>query len=168
MNYHNILHDNMLNGEGLRTVLFVSGCNHGCPGCHNPETHDPKSGIPFNKNAINEILESLKYPWIRGLTLTGGDPLYPGNVIESLDLCNIVKRRYPEKDIWIYTGYTWEMLEDSLKKWFKDTVDVLVDGRWQKDLFDIKAPYVGSTNQRIIDVQKTLSENRVVIYKLYK
>ena len=84
MNYHNILHDNMLNGDGLRVVLFVSGCEHHCKGCHNPQTHDPSSGIPFTRAEKDEIFEQLSKPYIQGLTLTGGDPLHHCNYSRSL------------------------------------------------------------------------------------
>lgn len=149
MNYHNILHDNMLNGEGLRVVLFVSGCEHNCPSCHNPQTHNFSSGIPFDIDAVDEIFEQLNKPYIKGLTISGGDPLHEKNVTEVSSLCKTIKSKYPDKDIWIYSGYTLEQLTAKQMQGIK-YADVLVDGKYIDKLRNVNAPYVGSTNQRII------------------
>lgn len=149
MNYHNILHDNMLNGEGLRVVLFVSGCEHNCKGCHNPQTHNPKSGIEFTDNEINEIFEQLSKPYIKGLTLSGGDPLYKSNYETILSLCKAIKKKFPQKDIWLYTGYRIEEIPEEERD-ILHYIDVIVDGRFVEELKDVNLPYVGSSNQRII------------------
>lgn len=156
MNYHNILHDNMLNGEGLRVVLFVSGCEHHCKGCHNPQTHDPASGIEFTQAEEDEIFEQLSKPYIRGLTLTGGDPLHPSNYKTLLALCKKVKANFPKKDIWLYTGYRVEDIPDEMKDIFQ-YIDTIVDGRFVEELKDVNLPYVGSSNQRIIRLNKRIS-----------
>lgn len=155
MNYHNILHDNMLNGDGLRVVLFVSGCEHHCKGCHNPQTHDPSSGIPFTRAEEDEIFEQLSQPYIQGLTLTGGDPLHPCNYATLLALCKTVKANFPTKNIWLYTGYRIEDIPTEMREIFQ-YIDTIVDGRFVEELKDVNLPYVGSSNQRIIHLNKRL------------
>lgn len=152
MNYHNILHDDMLNGDGLRVVLFVSGCEHRCNGCHNPQTHDPSSGIEFTKTAEDEIFEQLSYPYTKGLTLTGGDPLHPNNYATLLALCKKVKNTFANKDIWLYTGYRIEEIPPQRSD-ILNYVDTLVDGRFIEELKDDNFPYAGSSNQRIITLR---------------
>lgn len=127
MNYHNITKDDMLNGNGLRVVLWVSGCAHACPGCQNPQTWDPLSGIPFDIDAMNEIREELSKDYIDGLTFSGGDPLYPGNRDMVAKIINTVRAEYPDKTIWIYTGYSYEELR--MVPLVRE-VDVLVDGEY--------------------------------------
>lgn len=166
MNYHNIKHDDMLNGDGLRVTLFVSGCIHHCPGCQNPETHAPESGIPFNKEAREEIFEELSKDYISGLTISGGDPLLDSNLMEIAELVEDIKIKFPNKTVWIYTGYTIEELVSrlylgvsnsfqyhlanlSLAKILNNT-DVLVEGRYIEKLADVTTPWTGSNNQRVI------------------
>lgn len=160
MNYHNILHDDMLNGAGLRVVLFVSGCEHNCPGCHNPQTHDANSGIPFTQAEVEEIFEQLEKPYIKGLTLTGGDPLYRTNYATILDLCKQVKEKYPTKDIWLYTGYRLEELPPVYQE-ILNYVDILVDGRFVERLKDVNLPYVGSSNQRILKINRRYRNDEI-------
>lgn len=151
MNYHNILQDNMLNGEGLRVVLFVSGCTHNCKNCHNPQTHDFNSGIPFLQKDKEELFKYLEKPYIQGLTISGGDPLHPKNRDTILKLCKEIKEKFSKKDIWIYTGYTYpnDFNIDFCNE-IKQFVDVIVDGKFIEKLKDVNLPYVGSSNQRII------------------
>lgn len=177
MNYHVVRTDDMLNGSGLRVVLFVSGCNHHCPECHNPETWDKDSGQLFDDNAIEEILKELNNNYISGLTLSGGDPLNYSNLPDVYELIKVVKEKCPNKNIWIYTGFTWDSiyhpvtdsgLDDlylNLRKAVANACDVLVDGRFIKDLADVNYPWCGSTNQRVIDVKKSLEANEVILYK---
>lgn len=146
MNYHNITKADMLNGEGLRVVLWVAGCNHHCRGCQNPQTHDPKGGIEFDESAWNELMDALRQEYIQGLTLSGGDPLFPDNRETILKIVKHVKRRY-KQDIWLYTGYNYEAIKDlEILKY----VDVLVEGPFVKELKDENYEWAGSTNQRII------------------
>lgn len=156
MNYHNILHDDMLNGDGLRVVLFVSGCEHHCKGCHNPQTHDPSSGIPFTRVEEDEIFEQLSKPYIQGLTLTGGDPLHPCNYETLLELCKTIKANFPTKNIWLYTGYRVEGIPTEMREIFQ-YIDTIVDGRFVEELKDVNLPYVGSSNQRIIHLNRRIS-----------
>ena len=166
MKYHNITKDDMRNGDGLRVVLWVSGCEHHCEGCQNPITWNPDDGLEFTTETIDEIYQELDKDYISGLTISGGDPLYSGNVASVIRLCKVVKMLYPEKTIWIYTGYKWEFIPHYIEH-FKDllqNVDVLVDGRFEKDKLDVNYPWAGSTNQRVIDVQESLKLGKVVLY----
>ena len=159
MNYHDIKKDNMLNGNGIRYVLFVSGCSHHCKKCQNPETWDSNSGIPFDKSAKKEIDKELEKDYISGLTLSGGDPLNEHNLDDILQLVKDVKTKFPKKDIWIYTGYTYEELQQDSKDMEKrreilSYCDVLVDGKFEEEKADINYPFAGSTNQRVIQLKK--------------
>lgn len=179
MNYHNILHDDMRNGSGLRVVLFVSGCSNQCDGCHNPQTWDSKSGIEFDIDAQKEIVNALKQPYISGLTISGGDPLHPDNILPVYHLCKEIKTKFPDKTIWIYSGYTFNQLYipegSAVTTDFNVTrdignallryIDVLVDGKFVKELADVNYPYAGSRNQSVIDVPKTLKCGEIVLYK---
>ena len=147
MNYHDIKHDDMLNGDGIRVTLFVSGCCHRCKGCHNPETWDKNSGMFFDEKAINEIFEELSKDYISGLTLSGGDPLFPGNRFTVTELCKEIKNRYPNKTIWLYTGYLYEEIKDLD---ILNYIDVLIDGPYVESLRDVSLEWRGSSNQRII------------------
>lgn len=166
MKYHNITKDDMLNGDGLRVVLWVSGCIHHCDGCQNPITWNPDDGLDYTVYTMSEIFAELEKDYISGLTISGGDPLHPNNILKVLELCRFVKTEFPEKTIWIYTGWTWEQLQNIYE--FPESlwqyVDVLVDGRFDKNLADVNYPWAGSTNQRIIDVQETLKKGMVIKY----
>lgn len=165
MNYHDIKHDDMNNGPGLRVTLFVSGCDHYCNGCQNPETWDTKSGIPFDNTAIEEIFEQLDNDYISGITFSGGDPLNENNRVEVCSLIHQIQLKYGKsKSIWIYTGYTWEEIVNTLTPILLG-VDVLIDGMFEKDLADVNYHWAGSTNQRVIDVQRSLEEKKIILYK---
>ena len=146
MNYHDITKDDMLNGDGIRVVLWVSGCTLQCKGCQNPQAWDRNSGIKFDKSAMSEILTALKPDYIKGLTITGGHPLEKYNVDDVVDIMYIVKKAYPEKDIWIYTGYEFNDIKNQR---VLDLADVIVDGRYEEDKRDLSIAFRGSTNQRI-------------------
>ena len=122
MQYHNITKDDMLNGDGLRVVLWVAGCGHACPGCHNPITWDAEGGLLFDQAAKAELFTELGKDYISGITFSGGDPLFPGNREEISELCREIRQKFPDKTIWLYTGYRWEEI-----KWlpFLDQIDVL-------------------------------------------
>lgn len=162
MNYQKINYCDSANGPGVRVSLWVSGCNHHCLECHNPGTWDPNSGELFTDETIDEILKYLKPNYISGLTLSGGDPLFPSNRTAIEKIVEIVKLNYPEKTIWLWTGYLWEEINSlNLLKY----IDVLIDGPYMKEKRNISLPYCGSENQRVIDVQKSLKENKVVLYR---
>lgn len=161
MRYHNITKDDMLNGEGLRVVLWVAGCAHGCKNCQNPITWDPNGGLPFDASAKEEIFTELEKDYISGVTLSGGDPLYPGNREDMTLLAKEIKARFPEKNIWLYTGYLWEEVS-ALP--IMEYIDVLIDGRFIEDLKDPQLHWKGSFNQRIVDVQKSLEKGTLYLY----
>lgn len=153
MRYHNITKDDMLNGDGLRVVLWVAGCSHCCKDCHNPITWDPNGGLLFDDEAKAEIFDQLDKPYISGITFSGGDPLHAANRLDVRNLMEEIREKYPQKTIWLYTGDVWEnILHYPLLKY----VDVLVDGEFVAELKDPKLLWKGSSNQRVIDVQKTL------------
>lgn len=161
MRYHNITKEDMLNGDGLRVVLWTAGCAHHCRNCQNPITWDPEGGLPFDEAARQEIWEELEKEYISGLTFSGGDPLYPDNREELTALIREVRERYPRKTIWLYTGYLWEEI---CHLELIPYVDVVVDGRFVEELKDNNLPWKGSSNQRVIDVQMTLQLGKTVLY----
>lgn len=166
MNYHKITYDDQLNGEGLRVTLFVSGCSHYCAGCQNPQTWNLNSGKIFDKEAKNELFNYLLKDYISGLTLSGGDPLCFDNIYTIFDLCVEIKIKHPEKTIWLYTGYTYEyIMKSPVLKTIMRYIDILVDGRFNKNLADANYKWAGSTNQRIIDMKKSIKENKLILYK---
>ena len=163
MNYHNINHCDFLNGEGIRVSLWISGCCIHCKGCQNPQTWNFKSGIEFTNNDLEELLNALKQPYIKGLTLTGGNPL--DNSCDILNICKTVKKELPKKDIWLYSGYTLEEIEqDPIKNLILKYIDILIDGPYIEEKRDISLHWRGSSNQRIINVQETLKQNKVILY----
>jgi len=161
MNYHNITVDDMKNGDGLRTVLWVSGCDHHCRGCHNPETWSEKSGILFDHAAHDELFEALSRDYMTGITFSGGDPLFCSNIETVASLIYEIREKLPSKTIWLYTGSLFEEVR-SLP--FVPLIDVIVDGPYIEELRDPQLHWKGSKNQRVIDVKRTLSEGRVVLH----
>lgn len=161
-NYIRIDKVDSANGPGVRTVLWLAGCNHHCPYCHNPETWDPKTGQPFTEDTMKELLSYVSQSFVEGLTLSGGDPLFPANRETVFYIVKQIKEKFPEKNIWLWTGYLWEDVKDlELLKY----IDVLVDGPFLISEKDIRLPYSGSRNQRVIDVQKTFKKNEIVIFQ---
>lgn len=169
MRYHNITKCDMLNGDGLRVVLWVSGCAHRCKGCHNHITWNYKDGLKFDTDALTEIYRELQQDWCAGLTISGGDPLYNKNVDEILLMVKYLKGKFPDKSIWIYTGHEWEFIVKSRNSWGKTVrdiltyTDVLVDGAFKKELLSPEKKWVGSSNQRVIDVQQSLKLKKGVV-----
>lgn len=153
MRYHNITKDDMLNGDGLRVVLWVAGCDHCCKGCQNPCTWDPNGGIPFDDAAKQEIFDQLDKSYISGITFSGGDPLHIANRMGVLELMKEIKEKYPNKTIWMYTGYLWEEVKDLPHMQY---TDVLVDGEFECDKKDNTLLWKGSSNQRVVNVPATL------------
>lgn len=161
MNYHNITVDDMLNGDGLRTVLWVSGCSHHCRGCHNPQTWNEKSGIPFDDAAREELFADIGRDYISGVTFSGGDPLCACNVDTVGALITEIHDRFPQKTIWLYTG---DLFENVRNLPFLPLIDVMVDGPYVEALRDPQLRWKGSKNQRVIDVKRTLNEGKVVLW----
>ena len=165
MRYHNITHGDMLNGDGLRVVLWVAGCEHACEECQNPITWSPEGGIEFDCEAMDEIETELKKPHIAGITFSGGDPLHPSNIEKVREISELVREKYSDKTIWLYTGYSWEDIEQGPEMFETAKLcDVIVDGRFDKTLKENKYHWAGSTNQRIIAVQRTLAEGKIVLH----
>jgi len=161
MNYHDITKDDMLNGDGLRVVLWVSGCTHHCDECQNPITWDLAGGLPFDQAAEDELFEALGKPHISGITFSGGDPLHPFNREEVFRLAKKVRKELPEKNIWLYTGFLWEEICDVPEI---AELDVVAEGKFVMDLLDPKIHWVGSSNQRVIDVKPTLESGNIVLH----
>ena len=213
MNYLKIDKEDVCNGEGLRVVLWLSGCSHKCRGCQNPQTWDADSGIPFNESTKEELFRELDKNYISGLTLTGGDPLFESNLDDVLELVTEVNKRYNttqyidennqndhnmsninankirlsnlKKSIWLYTGHTFGelyMCDNNIHKYpnylRKDIMEsyikrqqiisqctVLIDGQYIDSQRDISLPYRGSSNQRLIDIQKSLQKGEIVLWQ---
>lgn len=186
MNYAEIKYNDIANGVGVRTSLFVSGCSHHCKGCFNEIAWDYNYGEEFTNDILDNILNSLKPDYIAGLSILGGEPLDPKNAFDVALITMAVKNHYPEKDIWLYTGYNF----DDIYKLYQDiinisvfprhncrqyafylslilnSIDVLVDGKFEEDKKDITLKFRGSSNQRIIDVKQSLLQNKIVEYEI--
>lgn len=173
MNYANIKKCDVANGEGIRVSLFVSGCTHYCKGCFNYEAWDFNFGKEYTKETEDHIIELLSSSYIKGLSLLGGEPLHPDNQAQVASLVKRVRKELPNKDIWCYTGYVFdkEILDGMYKelsttKDIIDNVDVLVDGKFIIDLADKRLRFRGSSNQRIIDVKKSLENNDIQLWDM--
>lgn len=162
MRYHNITKDDMKNGIGLRVVLWVAGCEHNCQGCHNYITHDINGGILFDEEAKEEIFEELSKDYINGITYSGGDPLHKKNRVEIGNLITEIRDKFPNKTQWLYTGYKWEEIKELP---FIKHLDVICDGKFEIKNFSPKKHWVGSSNQRVIDVKKSLEENKIILFE---
>lgn len=171
MNFATIKKFDVANGPGVRVSLFVSGCNHRCKGCFNAEAWDFDYGEKYTDKTEEEILAALDHDFISGLSLLGGEPFDPKNQPCVASLLKKVKERYPQKDVWCYTGYTFD--KDLVKGGAAYTeytdgmvsrIDVLVDGKFVEELKDIKLRFRGSSNQRIIDVKRSLEEGRIKLW----
>lgn len=172
MNYSEIKYCDIANGAGVRTTLFVSGCRHHCQGCFNPGTWAFESGEEFLPAVASKIVESLEPAYVDGLTLLGGEPFEPENQEVLLALLERVRRECPDKNVWAYSGFTWEQLTQGPSRAFGENaqrmlelVDVLVDGPFVLALKDISLRFRGSSNQRIIDVARSREAGRVVLWE---
>lgn len=163
MRYLKIENVDIGNGLDVGSVLWVSGCSHHCPQCHNPQTWDKNAGEEFTEEVLDNLLDKLKRPFIKRLTLSGGDPLFLGNRDEITNVVRKVKKNFPNIKIWCYTGYLWEEVKDLP---CMDFIDVLVDGEFKVELRDITLPFCGSSNQRIINVKESLKKGCVVLEEI--
>lgn len=173
MNIAGINYESINDGEGVRTTIYVSGCSHKCPNCHNPQTHDINYGIKFTSELQDEIINNIeKRPFISGITLSGGDPLHYNNVADVFNLIAKLKNKFPNKNIWLYTGYEFETIMNNplrninttLRKRIVEMCDVLVDGKYVDELRDLTLKFRGSSNQRVISVKDSLKENKIILY----
>lgn len=160
MRYHNITKDDMLNGDGLRVVLWVAGCEHRCPNCQNPVTWDIDGGLEFDSDAKQEVFAELKKDYISGITLSGGDPLHKKNRQDIGKLAEEITQKFPNKTIWLYSGYEWQDIKDLP---FMKYIDILVDGPFIEQQKDTRIPWRGSSNQKVIDVKKSLEIGKTVL-----
>ena len=167
MNYGQIKTCDIANGVGVRTTLFVSGCRLHCPSCFNSEAWDFASGEPFTPEVEDEVIKSLEPAYVEGLSVLGGEPMEPENQAGLVDFLECVRATYPKKSIWMYSGHTWEQL--TAGAWHLEntdrilaTLDVLVDGPFVQDQYDISLRFRGSSNQRTIDVPASLAAGEVV------
>ena len=192
MNYLQITHEDVCNGDGLRVVLWLSGCSHHCYNCQNPQTWNPDSGIPFDESAKQEIFNELSKDYISGITFSGGDPLHENNLDNVLKLVQEIRISYPEKTIWLYTGYKLELLNEEIYNGTKqictishfypipnknefaenqlkrreiiELCNIVVDGEYIDEQKDVTKKWAGSKNQRVIDVNQSLAQNKIVLY----
>ena len=176
MNYATIKYNDIANGDGVRTSLFVSGCPHHCKGCFNEIAWDYNYGEEFTTEVSTKILQSIAPKYISGLSILGGEPLCDRNLYNVSKLIKACRERYNDKkDIWVYSGYTLEELEEKYNNdnnpflrtcynIIKNNIDVLVDGRFVEDLKDISLKFRGSSNQRIIDMRKTIENNKIELF----
>lgn len=159
MNYIALTKCEVANGSGCRVALWVAGCPHRCHGCHNQQTWDFSTGKEFDSTALDMLAKALNEPTCAGLTITGGEPLAPQNIIAVADLARKYKIAYPSKNLWVFTGYTFETVPyGEILKY----IDVLVDGPYIESLRDVTLPFRGSSNQRVIDVKKSLETGTIV------
>ena len=192
MNYLKIEHEDVCNGDGLRVVLWLSGCSHHCYNCQNPQTWNPDSGIPFDESAKQEIFNELSKDYISGITFSGGDPLHENNLDEVLKLTQQIRISFPEKTIWLYTGYKLELLSEEIYNGTKqirtishfypipnknefaenqvkrseiiELCNIVIDGEYIDEQKDLTLKWRGSKNQRCIDVKESLAQNKTVLY----
>ena len=173
MHYGAIKKCDIANGEGIRVSLFVSGCRNRCKGCFQPETWDFTYGKPFDEAAMEEIFSALDNPSVRGITILGGEPTEPENQPEILALLREFKRKFPDKTAWLYTGNIYEELTGELKGHRAHTehiaellslLDILVDGRYIEEEKSLGLRFRGSKNQRVIDMNATRAEGKIVIW----
>ncbi|RKI43992.1 anaerobic ribonucleoside-triphosphate reductase activating protein [bacterium D16-51] len=172
MNYAEIKKHDVANGPGVRVSLFVSGCTHHCKECFNPETWDFKYGKPFTQETVKDILGYLEPDYIKGLTLLGGEPFEHVNQQGLLPLVKAVREKFPQKDIWCFTGYDFEkdIMGRMVSEWEETEkllrcIDVLVDGEFMIDKKDLNLVFKGSSNQRTILVQESLSSKKVCLWQ---
>lgn len=164
-------YESLVDGPGVRAAIFLSGCSHGCPGCHNPEAQNPRCGQPAWDLLLQIADEILRRPFLQGITLTGGDPMYypsETNVFLASLLARLRAKRWytpKEKDVWLYTGYTWEeIMLDPYRAHLALFCDVVVDGPFVQNLADRTLQFRGSSNQRMIDVYKSTEKGKPVLW----
>lgn len=169
-NYSKIKTFDIANGKGIRTSIFFSGCEHYCENCFNSELWDFNVGQSFTKEVYESKIKPTMNEHITGISILGGEPLHPNNITATFNLVKWFKEDFPEKTIWLWSGYTWEELTSKSNSNYKinigilNNIDVLVDGKYVDELRDISLKWCGSTNQRVINIQESLKENKIVLY----
>ena len=162
MRYNKVRNMDISNGPGVRVSIFMQGCAFNCKNCFNPETHDFAGGKPFTDKVVGEILDLCDKEYIEGLSILGGEPMHPKNISGTEKLAKAFKERFPQKTVWVWSGFLFDELKDSEAIKY---IDVLVDGQFVEELKNPKLEWKGSSNQRVIDVQKSLKQKKIVLYK---
>lgn len=160
--YNTIRKMDISNGPGIRVSIFMQGCEFHCKNCFNPETWSFTKGNEFNKDTIDRVLELANKDYIKGLSILGGEPMHPKNEENTTKLAKAFKEKYPNKTIWMWSGFLYEDIKD--KEVFK-YIDVLVDGQYKDELHDFRLKYRGSSNQRVIDIKKSLKNKKTILLK---
>ena len=163
MRYNTIRKMDISNGPGVRVSIFMQGCAFHCENCFNPETHDFNGGTEFTDDTINQVLELCDNDQIKGLSILGGEPMHPKNIEATTKLAKKFKEKFPEKTVWSWSGFKFD--EDLKDKEVMNYLDVLVDGQYKDELHDFRLKWRGSSNQIVIDVQKSLKENKVILFE---
>lgn len=163
MRYNKIRKMDISNGPGVRVSVFMQGCSFHCKNCFNAETWDFRGGEEFNDEVIDKVLELAKDDYIKGLSILGGEPLHPNNLKGTTKLAKAFREKYPNKTIWVWSGFLFD--RDLKDKPILKYIDVLVDGRYEDEKHDFRLKWCGSSNQRVIDVQKSLKEDKVVLFE---
>jgi len=162
MRYHKIRKMDISNGPGVRVSIFMQGCTFNCKNCFNPETHDFNGGHEFLDETIEKVLDLCSIDYIVGLSILGGEPMHPLNIDGTTKLAKKFKERYPDKTIWVWSGFLFD--RDLKDKEILKYIDVLVDGQYKDELSNPKLKYCGSSNQRVIDVKKSLLNNEIILF----
>ena len=163
MRYNKIRKMDISNGPGVRVSIFMQGCVFNCKNCFNPETHDFNGGKELSDKTIEMILNLCNKDYIVGLSILGGEPMHPKNIEGTTKLAKAFKEKYPDKNIWVWTGFLYD--KDLKNKEVLNYIDVLVDGQYKDELHNPKLRWCGSSNQRVIDVKKSISDNKIVLYE---
>ncbi len=163
MRYYKIRKLDVANGQGLRVSIFMQGCSFHCKNCFNPETHDFEGGKEFTDDTIKTVLDLCDRDHIAGLSILGGEPMHPKNIEGTTKLAKEFKKRFPNKTIWVWTGFLMD--RDLMDKEVLKYIDVLVDGQYVDELRHPNLKWKGSSNQRVIDVQASLKQNKIVLYE---
>jgi len=160
MRYNKIRKMDISNGPGIRISIFMQGCTFNCKNCFNPDTHDFNGGKEFTEDTINRVIELAKPEHVEGLSILGGEPLHPKNLRGTTELAKKFREIYPNKSIWVWSGFLFDDLKD---KEIMDYIDVLVDGQFKDELKNYSLLFRGSSNQRVIDVKESIKENKIIL-----
>lgn len=163
MRYNKIRKMDISNGPGVRVSIFMQGCTFKCKNCFNPETHDFNGGTEFTNDIIDKVLDLCNKDYIVGLSILGGEPLHPKNIEGTTLLAKKFKEKFKDKTIWVWSGFLYD--RDLKDKEILNYIDVLVDGQFKEELHNPKLKWCGSSNQRVIDVKKSIEENKIVLYE---
>lgn len=163
MRYNKVRKMDISNGPGVRVSIFMQGCTFNCKNCFNPETHDFMGGEEFTEDTIEQVLKLCENEHVEGLSILGGEPMHPINIEGTTELAKKFKEKFPNKNLWVWTGFLFD--RDLQNKEVLKYIDVLVDGQYVDELRDPRLKYNGSSNQRVIDVQNSVKQGKVILYK---